>query len=626
MASRRRRSRRSWSRQLESWLIQHGTGTLRAVRRRWPRYLHRWLIEHEPSTLWAVRQSWLHRLHCWLIEHGNSALRAMRQSWLNRLHPWLIEHEPSALRAVRRSWLHRLHRWWIEHGSSALRALRRRWSHRLRYWLLEHKDSGVRAALGAALLAAVWLLWPGPGHDGSSERSAGRAERQAVADGEPSDGLVAAAQASVAVSAKRQLVGEAAVVRARLEQRLRQVARTMPDIGMPDQAEADPTRSAAKPATGLLQSAVTAAPDKTGALAGKGPSGESATAMMVTRAGPAEAFEGEAATHVAALPDRVSDAASSGRRAGAARTMAPEVPPNMIMPAAAPSAPEPSAAQDATSAIALLPAPAGVLADRPGRTPTWLRNAVATVPDSRPAIAVVIDDLGLNRRGTAALNHLRAPLTLAFLPYATDLDEQTQAARAAGHELLVHMPMEPRGEDWPGPNALTMQLGPAELVSRLRGQLRSFRGFVGINNHMGSLLTSDAARMDLVMAELRQRDLLFLDSRTTRDSVAAREAQRMQVPFAERDVFIDNQLDLQSVLRELTHAEHIARHQGYAVAMGHPHDVTIEALRRWLPSLDARGIALVPISAIVARRSCASGIILVGDACARYAVAETTAQ
>jgi polysaccharide deacetylase 2 family uncharacterized protein YibQ len=136
-------------------------------------------------------------------------------------------------------------------------------------------------------------------------------------------------------------------------------------------------------------------------------------------------------------------------------------------------------------------------------------------------------------------------------------------------------------------------------------------------------LTADPERMAILMGELRQRDLLFLDSRTTSESVAAREAERNHVPFAQRDVFIDNDLELESVLRRLAHAEDIARHRGYAVAMGHPHEVTIEALKRWLPTLDARGVALVPISAIVARQSCASGPILVGNACARYAVAET---
>jgi polysaccharide deacetylase 2 family uncharacterized protein YibQ len=297
------------------------------------------------------------------------------------------------------------------------------------------------------------------------------------------------------------------------------------------------------------------------------------------------------------------------------------------MPAAARNQSEPSSEAGAIQAIALLDAPADLRADerRRGRTPTWLRNAVVTVPDSRPAVAVVIDDLGLNRRGTAALNRLRAPLTMAFMPYANDLEAQTEAARAAGHELLVHMPMEPRSNDWPGPNALTSQLGPAELISRLRTNLRSFRGFVGINNHMGSLLTADPVSMGILMTELRQRDLLFLDSRTTSDSVAARQAERIRVPFAERDVFIDNELDVDSVLRGLARAENIAHHKGYAVAMGHPHEVTIEALRRWLSSLDARGIALVPISAIVARQWCAR-VAEVGDECARYAVAQTAVQ
>jgi hypothetical protein len=298
----------------------------------------------------------------------------------------------------------------------------------------------------------------------------------------------------------------------------------------------------------------------------------------------------------------------------------------VITPAARPSA-DSGAVRDGGSGRggASLEAPFAVLPPAAAEkgAPAWLRNAVASAIDSRPAVAVVIDDMGFNRRAAAAINHLRGPLTLAFLPYAAKLDEQTRAARAAGHELLVHVPMEPRGREWPGPNALTSQLAPAELVSRLRTQLGSFRGFVGINNHMGSLLTTDPQRMGLVMAELRRHGLLFLDSRTTPQSIAAREAERIGVPNAVRDVFIDHDLDRASVLRALERTERIAREHGHAVVIGHPHDVTLEALKIWLPRLEARDIALVPISAIVARRSCASGIVLVADACARYAVAAT---
>jgi uncharacterized protein len=450
--------------------------------------------------------------------------------------------------------------------------------------------------LGTALLTVVWLLWPDPRYHAIDQHRGRSAEPKPVAEGSVSDGLVGAAQASVAASAKRQLVGEAVVVQYRLRERLRQVARAMPDIGIPQEPPVDGTGAVNAPPESLP------------------PEGAASAALESDQAAPGDAGP---------------DMAMIGREATAVERVPPEVVagPAVILPAAAPREPDPSAYQPEARTVALLDVPAAITAPELGLqgTPTWLRNAVSSVVGARPMIAVVIDDLGLNRRGTAALNRLRAPLTLAFLPYATDLEEQTRAAGAAGHELLVHVPMEPRSEDWPGPNALTSQLGPAELVSRLRSHLRSFRGFVGVNNHMGSLLTTDPERMAIVMAELRQRGLLFLDSRTSPDSVAAREAARSHVPFAQRDVFIDNELELNSVLRALTHVENIARHRGYAVAIGHPHDVTIEALKRWLPTLDARGIALVPISAIVARQSCASGLILVGNPCDRFAVAETAA-
>jgi polysaccharide deacetylase 2 family uncharacterized protein YibQ len=258
------------------------------------------------------------------------------------------------------------------------------------------------------------------------------------------------------------------------------------------------------------------------------------------------------------------------------------------------------------------------------RTPTWLRNAVATPADQGPAIAVVIDDLGVSRAATAAVIRLNAPLTASFLTYAPNLAEQTRAARDAGHELMLHVPMEPVGPSSPGPGALVSSLEPSELIARLRSQLGSFPGLVGINNHMGSLLTADHERMALVMAELRRQDLLFLDSRTTPRSVAADEAARHGVPHTVRDVFLDS--PFVSFEQQTARVEQIAMQRGVAVAIGHPHRATIEALSRWLPTLEAKGIALVPISAIVARQSCASGIVLVGNACTRFAVAQTAVQ
>jgi polysaccharide deacetylase 2 family uncharacterized protein YibQ len=477
------------------------------------------------------------------------------------------------------------------------RRSRRSWSSsRLHRRLLQHQNSAVRASLGAALLLGFWLWWPDTSQVAPDQRSRWVQSIDEPTAAEPNldYGLVAAAQASLVVSIKGQIVGGAVASRERVASRLRQVAETMPDIGIPD----PPVVNGAIAAPSELAPADTRSDPSV--VAHADPVGVSADAVFVIE---------RAAAAVAPTSSEVTPEAAA------------------IVPAVAPAPSAAHVGQDETT-VAHAEVPAALVPAEPadGRTPTWLRNAVATSIDHRPAIALVIDDLGFSRAATTALNRLRAPLTLAFLPYAADLDAQTQAAHAAGHELLIHMPMEPRGQAWPGPDALTSQLGPAELISRLRTHLRSFRGFVGINNHMGSLLTADPERMALVMAELHQRNLLFLDSRTASDTVAAREAARFNVPFAERDVFIDNELELGAVLRELARVESIAQHRGYAIAMGHPHDVTIQALKRWLPNLDARGFALVPLSAVVARRSCADGVVLVANACSHYAAAQSLVQ
>jgi len=249
--------------------------------------------------------------------------------------------------------------------------------------------------------------------------------------------------------------------------------------------------------------------------------------------------------------------------------------------------------------------------------PTWLRNAVAYA-DERPIIAIVLDDLGLKRRNTAALNDLPAPLTLSFLPYAGRIEAQTKAAQNAGHELMLHLPMEPLGSNQPGPDALTTNINQAEFTARLLKNLDRFEGFVGVNNHMGSKLTADSSRMDVVMQELRKRDVLFLDSKTSARSVADEIAGEHGVPNTTRDIFFDNEIDVEAIKRQLSRAEQVARLSGSAVAIGHPHDATIEALREWLPTLEARGFALAPISAVVARRACSSGVLIADETCGRY--------
>ncbi len=228
--------------------------------------------------------------------------------------------------------------------------------------------------------------------------------------------------------------------------------------------------------------------------------------------------------------------------------------------------------------------------------------APPSAPDTRPRIVLVIDDAGLDPERSARAIRLQSGVTLSFLPYAPQVREQIDAAREAGHEVLAHVPMQPLDERHdPGPHALRVGQSPEEVRRSLAASLSLVPPVVGINNHMGSRFTRDPVGMNVLFAELAQRGLLFLDSRTSERTEARISAQRHGVPYAERDVFLDHVESAQAVKRQLELLERQARDRGIAVGIGHPRDVTLEALEKWLPELDRRGFALVPLSTVVQR-------------------------
>jgi polysaccharide deacetylase 2 family uncharacterized protein YibQ len=236
--------------------------------------------------------------------------------------------------------------------------------------------------------------------------------------------------------------------------------------------------------------------------------------------------------------------------------------------------------------------------------PAWLRFArPAPAAGGRPLVAIVLDDLGLDRRHTAEAIRLPAGVTLSFMTYADDLPQQTGAARAGGHEMLVHVPMEAidRRED-PGPHALYTGLSRAEIIERLRWGLGRFDGYIGVNNHMGSRFTADPSGMAAVIAELQARGLVFLDSRTSPKSVGLGLAAAAGLPHAGRDVFLDDDLAPAAIALQLTRVEAAARRRGAAVAIGHPKEPTLAALRAWLPTLASKGLVLAPLSAVIKER------------------------
>ena len=231
----------------------------------------------------------------------------------------------------------------------------------------------------------------------------------------------------------------------------------------------------------------------------------------------------------------------------------------------------------------------------------WRRYAVAT-PDAggKPRVVVVIDDMGIDRARSGAAARLPGPLTLSFLTYANDLPEQTRAARERGHELMLHVAMEPNDKSVdPGPNVLLVGQAASEIRKSLAWGLSRFEGYVGINNHMGSRFTRDADGMTVVMEELARRGLLFLDSRTSGKTVAAQLAARHRVPFEERNVFLDAEDRPGEAEARLKELESLARRHGHAIAIGHPKERTLAALEAWLPSLAGKDLALAPLSAVV---------------------------
>lgn len=237
----------------------------------------------------------------------------------------------------------------------------------------------------------------------------------------------------------------------------------------------------------------------------------------------------------------------------------------------------------------------------PVAIPAWRRfAALAEDPGGKPMVAIVIDDVGMSKRRTQRAIELNAAVTLAFLPYADNLPEMTRRARAQGHEVMVHMPMEALDPNAnPGPGALTTEMDPIALRAQLIANLDRFEGHVGFNNHMGSRFTADATGMEAVMTVAAERGLLFLDSRTTNDTQARELAERHNVPLLSRDVFLDNVITAQAIKTRLRYLKALAVRRGAAIGICHPHKTTLKALEEWMA--EEEDVVFVPVSALVER-------------------------
>jgi len=238
-----------------------------------------------------------------------------------------------------------------------------------------------------------------------------------------------------------------------------------------------------------------------------------------------------------------------------------------------------------------------------GREPWQVYARPFAADDPRPRVAVVFTSLGLSSAATeAAIQGLPGAVTLAFQPYADNLQHWIQLARAAGHEVLLNLPMEPVDypSSDPGPQALFTALTPEQNLARLDWSLSRVTGYVGVTSFMGSRFTTSRDAMLPVIQTLKDRGLLLLDSRASARSVATKLATELNVPRAINDRFLDTgEVTRVSIDARLAEAERIALEVGTSVVIGQPYPVTIERVRAWAQGLEERGIALAPLSAVV---------------------------
>jgi uncharacterized protein len=219
---------------------------------------------------------------------------------------------------------------------------------------------------------------------------------------------------------------------------------------------------------------------------------------------------------------------------------------------------------------------------------------------SGPKLAVILDDLGNDREAAEAIFALHYPLTISVLPYHAHSTEIAEEAQRRGLEVMLHLPMRAVANETPEAHQLEAGMGGEEVARALNGMLESVPTASGVNNHEGSLATTDAKLMRELMPLLKQRDLFFVDSRTTAATVAFEEAEHAGVRSGFRNVpFLDDVQDVAAIRRQLELAMRGAKEKGAAIAIGHPHAQTLQALKEILPRAETEGVHLVFVSELV---------------------------
>ena len=217
-----------------------------------------------------------------------------------------------------------------------------------------------------------------------------------------------------------------------------------------------------------------------------------------------------------------------------------------------------------------------------------------------PKAAFIIDDLGYETEVAKKMMELEFPVALSILPFLQYSEFTAEEGEKNNKEIMLHLPMEANnnGTD-PGPGAIKSDMSEEEIRQAVRDCIFNFPYIIGVNNHMGSKITEDREIMEIVLEEIKKYNLFFIDSVTTKDSIAYEVAREMEIKSAVRSVFLDNENDMDYIKGQILEVQKTALREGQAIAIGHSRINTFYVLKRMIPELIKAGIEIVPVSELV---------------------------
>jgi len=231
-------------------------------------------------------------------------------------------------------------------------------------------------------------------------------------------------------------------------------------------------------------------------------------------------------------------------------------------------------------------------------TPLYKKVPRKIKPIIKGRIAIVIDDWGYHLDNLAIAGGIKQRMTCAVLPGLKNSPEASESLHKSGHEVILHLPMEPKGNLKLEKNTIAINMGRQEMRRILDTDLTEIVFARGVSNHMGSRLTENREQCKIILLEIKKRKLYFLDSFVTAKSVCAPLAKKMGLRFAKRDVFLDNRDDPEYIKAQVRSLKKLAQARGVSVGIGHDRKSTLLVLKEMLPQLAKEGYQFVFVSEI----------------------------